>query len=127
MKFSEIIYSRAENELKNRREKAERLASMRRKEFIASNPGLIDIENEMKKCKKVGINTFATVPDRDAENMVTVDFSKGGMCIIGNEGNGVSKEIIKKCNHRITIKMDGRAEALNASAAASIVMWEMAR
>ncbi len=48
MKFSEIIYLRAENELKNRRDRAERLASMRRKEFIATNPQLIDIENEMK-------------------------------------------------------------------------------
>jgi TrmH family RNA methyltransferase len=49
------------------------------------------------------------------------------MCIIGNEGNGVSKEIIEKCSDRITIKMDGRAESLNAAAAASIIMWEMAR
>ena len=86
-----------------------------------------NLEDEIAKCEEMGINTFATVPDRDAENIVTVDFSKGGMCIIGNEGNGVSKEVIEKCNHRITIKMDGRAESLNASAAASIVMWEMAR
>lgn len=49
MKFSEIIYQRAENELKNRREQAEKLASMRRKEFISVNPELLDIENEMKK------------------------------------------------------------------------------
>ena len=48
MKFSEIIYLKAENELKNRRDKAERLAAMRRKEFIVSNPQLIEIENEMK-------------------------------------------------------------------------------
>ena len=48
MKFSEIIYQRAENELKNRREQAEKLASVRRKEFIAKNPELLDIENEMK-------------------------------------------------------------------------------
>ena len=51
MKFSEIIYQRAENELKNRREQAEKLASVRRKEFIAKNPELLDIENEMKKLK----------------------------------------------------------------------------
>ena len=86
-----------------------------------------NLEEELEKCEKMGINTFATVPDRDAKNVVTVDFSKGGMCIIGNEGNGVSKDIIEKCTERITIKMDGRAESLNASAAASIIMWEMAR
>ena len=85
------------------------------------------LEDEIEKCKKLGINTFATVPDRDAKSVVTVDFSTGGMCIIGNEGNGVSKEIIEKCTERITIKMDGRAESLNAASAASIIMWEMSR
>ncbi|MBR5247269.1 MAG: RNA methyltransferase [Clostridia bacterium] len=86
-----------------------------------------NLEDEIEKCKKMGINTFATVPDREATSVVSVDFSTGGMCVIGNEGNGVSKEVIEKCNERITIKMDGRAESLNASAAASIIMWEMAR
>lgn len=85
------------------------------------------LENEIDKCKKMGINVFATVPDRDAKSVTTVDFSKDVMCVIGNEGNGVSKEIIEKCTDRITIKMDGRAESLNAAAAASIIMWEMAR
>ncbi len=48
MKFSDIIYSKAENILKSRREQAEKLADMRRKEFIAKYPELIDIENTMK-------------------------------------------------------------------------------
>lgn len=86
-----------------------------------------DLENEVEKCKNLGIDVYATVPDRDAKSVTTVDFKNGAMCIIGNEGNGVSKEIIEKCSDRITIKMDGRAESLNANAAASIIMWEMAR
>ena len=61
MKFSEIIYQKAELALKNRREQAERLHEMRRKEFVAKNPQLIDIENEMKNAalqviKSVGSN-----------------------------------------------------------------------
>lgn len=61
MKFSEVIYQRAEAELKNRREQAERLADMRRKEFIAKNPQLLTIENEMKNAaleviRSVGAN-----------------------------------------------------------------------
>lgn len=86
-----------------------------------------DLKCEIEICKNLGIDVFATVPDRDAKNVITVDFSKGAMCIIGNEGNGVSKEIIEKSSDRITIKMDGRAESLNANAAASIIMWEMTR
>ena len=86
-----------------------------------------DLKCEIEICKNLGIDVLATVPDRDAKNVITVDFSKGAMCIIGNEGNGVSKEIIEKSSDRITIKMDGRAESLNANAAASIIMWEMTR
>ena len=85
------------------------------------------LEAELEKCKKVGINSFATVPDRDAKDITKTDFSKGALCVIGNEGNGVSKEIIDLCDERITIKMSGRAESLNAAAAASITMWELVK
>lgn len=85
------------------------------------------LEDEMKKCKKVGIKSFATVPDRDAKDITKVDFSKGAFCIIGNEGNGVSQENIHLCDEKITIKMSGRAESLNAAAAASITMWELVK
>ena len=85
------------------------------------------LEKEIEKCKKVGINSFATVPDRDAKDITKTDFSKGALCIIGNEGNGVSKEIIDLCDEKITIKMSGRAESLNAAAAASITMWELVK
>ena len=85
------------------------------------------LEKEIEKCKKVGINSFATVPDRDANDITKTDFSKGALCIIGNEGNGVSKEIIDLCDEKITIKMSGRAESLNAAAAASITMWELVK
>ncbi len=85
------------------------------------------LEKEIEKCKKMGISSFATVPDRDAKDITKVDFSKGAICIIGNEGNGVSQEIIDLCDEKITIKMSGRAESLNAAAAASITMWELVK
>lgn len=85
------------------------------------------LENEIDKCREFGISTYATVPDSDATDITTVDFSSGAMCVIGNEGNGVSQSVIDRCNKRITIRMTGRAESLNASAAASIVTWEMTR
>ena len=61
MKFSEIIYQKAEQALRQRREQAEKLHEMRRKEFISKNPQLLDIENEMKNAalqviKSVGGN-----------------------------------------------------------------------
>ena len=50
----------------------------------------------------------------------------GVVCVIGNEGNGVSEEVFSLCE-KVTIPMKGNAESLNASMAAAITMWEMMR
>ena len=82
------------------------------------------LEDEIAELEKIGIKSYATVPDSSAKSITDVDFSQGAMCIIGNEGNGIRPEILSLCD-KITIKMQGRAESFNASVAASIVMWEL--
>lgn len=62
MKFSELIYQKAELALKNRREQAERLQAMRRKDIIAKYPELLEIEAQMKNAalaviKSIGANS----------------------------------------------------------------------
>ena len=69
----------------------------------------------------------AAVPDREALSIIDCDFTRGGVLAIGNEGHGLSNETIDACEHKITIPMPGRAESLNAAAAAAILMWEMAK
>lgn len=86
-----------------------------------------DLRDQLLKIKSLGMPVYATTPDSCARSVKEVDFSSGGLCVIGNEANGVSDEIRAVCDESITIKMQGRAESLNASAAAAIVMWEMLR
>ena len=47
--------------------------------------------------------------------------------VIGNEGNGVSKEILALSDEIAHIPMRGAAESLNAGVAASILMYEVAK
>jgi len=47
--------------------------------------------------------------------------------LIGSEGHGLSRELLKACDGEIIIPMSGEAESLNAAVAAAIVMWEMQR
>ena len=47
--------------------------------------------------------------------------------VIGNEGNGVSQEVIDACTGNVYIPMPGGSESLNASAAASILIYERIR
>ena len=74
-----------------------------------------------------GMLTVAAVPDRDSENICSLDFSGGAITVIGNEGNGVSPQVTQACMKKAVIPMNGRAESLNAAAAGAIVMWEMMR
>lgn len=48
------------------------------------------------------------------------------MLVIGNEGNGVSKEVMAKKSMSISIPMDNRVESLNAGVSASILMFLLA-
>ena len=87
-----------------------------------------DAEKLCKLIKEQGYLLHAAVPDRTAREITAVDFTKGRHAVlIGNEGNGLMKETIALCHDRVTIPMRGRAESLNASAAATILLWEMNR
>lgn len=47
--------------------------------------------------------------------------------VIGNEGKGISHEVDNLCDEYLYIKMSNNCESLNASVAASIIMYELDR
>lgn len=77
--------------------------------------------------KKNNIKTYASTPRSEAKNCTDIDFSGKSAVLIGNEANGLSNEVINACDYAITIPMKGRAESLNAAAAASVLLFEMVR
>ena len=70
------------------------------------------------------IKTYVTSLD-NAKPYHTISYAKRTMVILGNEGNGVSKEIIEMCDHAITIPMYGDIESLNVSIAAALCMYKV--
>ena len=57
----------------------------------------------------------------------TVTFSQKCAIVIGSEGKGISPEIKKLITQNIYIPMSYQTESLNASVAASIIMYEMSK
>lgn len=55
------------------------------------------------------------------------DLSEGIALVIGNEGGGVSRELLEMADVRVRIPMEGSLESLNASVAAGILMYEARR
>ncbi len=88
---------------------------------------VLETENLAETLTALGgiLPTFASVPDAAATPVRDVDFSGGAVLVVGNEGNGVSDAVLEAAAARVTIPMRGRAESLNAAAAAAILMWEM--
>lgn len=78
----------------------------------------------LTECKSNNMKIFASVVDASAEDVTAVSKDGGCVLIIGNEGNGICDETLSLSTHRITIPMKGKAESLNASAAATVLIWE---
>ena len=62
--------------------------------------------------------------DMDGDTLTEADL-KG--IVIGSEGFGVSRLVREKCDFIVSIPMRGRITSLNASNAASILMYEIVR
>ena len=85
-----------------------------------------DLISLLDNLKTNSMKIYGSVPDANAEKITNIDKSQGMVCVIGNEGNGISDEV-KGFSELVTIPMNGYAESLNAAAAATIIMWEMMR
>lgn len=79
---------------------------------------LLNLKNENFEIVTTSLQTNNSIYDIDYNKKVVV---------IGNEANGVEKEIIKMSDYKVKIPMPGKAESLNASVAASIMIYEYVR
>lgn len=85
-----------------------------------------DLCADIEYLRSKGMKVYATSPDSSSAKITEISMDGGVVCVIGNEGNGVSEEVFSLCE-KVTIPMKGNAESLNASMAAAITMWEMMR
>ena len=86
-----------------------------------------DMVQTVTSLQDKGLTAFACVVDATATPITEAGMGQGSVALIGNEGNGLRSETVDACKCRVTIPMAGRAESLNASMAAGIILWEMCR
>ena len=91
---------------------------------VISSPNLAET---IGKANSLSMKTLASVPRSTATDIRKISMEGGVICCVGNEGSGLSDEVIEKCGEQVTIPMAGRAESFNASAAAAILAWELKR
>ena len=85
-----------------------------------------NITAAIEELKKRGVWVFGTAAEGSIP-MYQADLKDGAAIVIGNEGDGMSQLVRKSCDVMVHIPMKGRISSLNASAAASILLYEAVR
>ncbi len=75
--------------------------------------------------REQGLRCYAATLTPEALPLQRLPIGECRGIVIGNEGNGVSREVIAACGGEVYIPMRGTAESLNAAAAAALCMWEL--
>lgn len=117
-----IIMSRDCVDIYNPKAIRSTMGAVFRMPFVYADSLLRTIEN----LKKAGIHVYAAhlKGDRAYDQE---DYREGTAFLIGNEGNGLRREVARCADTWIQIPMAGQAESLNAAVAAAVRMFEVSR
>ncbi len=85
-----------------------------------------NINAAISELKEKGVWVFGTAAEGSIP-MYQADLKGPAAIVIGNEGDGMSQLVRKNCDVMVSIPMKGRISSLNASAAASILLYEAVR
>ncbi len=84
-----------------------------------------DVVKTMEMFKNNGFSLYASAVTDDCENIKDVVFDKKSVVVVGNEGNGLSSQVINCCDYTIKIPMVKKANSLNVAVATGILLWEL--
>ena len=89
---------------------------------------VIECENLKETLKELQSKDYKvmTTSLKAKKSIYEVDYKKK-IIVIGNEANGVSKEILNIADEKVIIPMLGKTESLNASVATGVILYEYVR
>ena len=83
-----------------------------------------NITNAIKELKQAGLWIYGTAADGQSSLWKTNLTGPIGL-VIGSEGDGMSRLVAESCDVCVSIPMKGKVSSLNASCAATILMYEV--
>ena len=85
-----------------------------------------NIPAALKELKDKGLWVYGAAAGGSSE-LWSTDFTGAMALVIGSEGDGIGRLVRENCDFIVNIPMVGKINSLNASAAASIIMYEVLR
>ena len=83
-----------------------------------------DIKQTVKELTDKGFKVYAAALHTEAVPLCKTDLSGSCAVVIGNEGQGLSADVISACGKALYIEMEPECESLNAATAASVIMYK---
>ncbi|MBR4071381.1 MAG: RNA methyltransferase [Clostridia bacterium] len=81
----------------------------------------------INKLKNGGRRVIATALSDNSMTLGKDKIYSSDCPVIGNEGHGISSEVLAVCDATMIIPMSGKTESLNAAIAAAVILWEYGR
>lgn len=119
--LSQIIVSANTTDVFNSKVVRSTMGAIFRVNVIESN----NLEETIKEIEKNKFKICATSLEK-SKSIYDIEYKKIAI-IIGNESNGVSKELLELAKEKIKIPMIGKTESLNASVATGVILYEYVR
>jgi len=119
--LSQVIVSKKSGDVFNPKVVRSTMGAIFRVNIIESE----DLVSTLKEIKKHKYEVVATSLQTE-ESIYDMNY-KRKVIVIGNEANGVSKEILEISDKKIKIPMLGKAESLNAAVATGVILYEYVR
>lgn len=98
-------------------------------DIIKIDSDLDSIKTTINNLKKSGFLAIASAVSDNCENINNINFLDKNLIkkliIVGNEGNGLDKEIIEVCDKSVKIPMIKEVDSLNVGVASGILIWEL--
>jgi len=88
---------------------------------------VVNIRNLMRQLKGDGFWIVGLENSISAKEWHKIDYSGKIAIVVGSEGKGIRKAVLKDCDFQATIPMKGKINSLNVSASVSAILFERQR
>lgn len=85
-----------------------------------------DLKNTVSLAKNAGMQIVATLPGA-AKTYWEVDWQKPSLILLGNEGAGLSEELVAMADIQVNIPLSPNVESLNVAIASALLLYEAMR
>ncbi len=85
-----------------------------------------DLKPLIQKYKSQGVQTIATLPKAE-KTYWEIDFTQPTLILMGNEGAGLSPDLLDLADQWVTIPQQKQVESLNVAIATAVILYEVQR